>query len=229
MRAVVYQHETHEGLGLFEAPLKAAGFSLVKRFRGVEYHDDVSAQLLIVLGGSMSVGDTEQHPFLRDELAVLVERLAADRPTLGICLGSQLMASAAGGEVSRGKNGLELGIGPVRFTSDGLADPVIKGVPAKMNVAHWHQDTWQPAPGATLLASTDRYTQQAFRLGRSYAFQFHLELDAQDFTRWLDFGAEVLEGQDLTALRAQASKLKTTELNALIERLVHHFAQCART
>jgi len=232
MRAVVFQHETHEGLGLLEPALKAAGFTVVKRFRGVEYHEDVEAQLVVALGGSMGVADTQQHPFLRDELAVLVERLALERPILGVCLGSQLLAAAAGGEVSTGKNGLELGVAPVRWTAAGLLDPVVKGVSAKTSVAHWHRDTWKPIPGATLLASTDRYTQQAFRLGASYGFQFHCELTADDWSRWLDVSRESLEadGHDLAALKAQGSKLKAAEheLTGLIERLVHHFAQVAR-
>ncbi len=136
MRAVIYQHETNEGLGLLEPALKAGGFTLVKRFRGIDYREDVGAELLVVLGGDMSVSDTEQHPFLRDELAVLVERLAVDRPVLGVCLGAQLLASAAGSEVFRGKNGFEVGVAPLRWTVEGLADPVIKGVPAKTVVAH---------------------------------------------------------------------------------------------
>ena len=73
----------------------------------------------------------------------------------------------------------------MRWTRAGLEDPVIKGVSAKSVVAHWHEDTWTPVENATLLASTDRYTQQAFRLGESYGFQFHLEVDEPMIHRWL--------------------------------------------
>ncbi len=233
MRAVVYQHETHEDLGLLEPALRAAGFAVVNRFRGVAYHDDVSAELLVVLGGSMSTSDDAQHPFLRDELAVLVERLGAGKPCLGLCLGAQLMALAAGGEVFVGKNGFELGVAPIRWTNDALADPVIRGVGPKPNVVHWHHDTWRNVPNATLLASTDRYTQQAFRLGPSYAFQFHPELTSDAYLRWLEVEGEALsaEGKDVAALKTQAPKLRAVEAewSALFERLVHHFAQLARS
>ncbi|MDP2274596.1 MAG: glutamine amidotransferase [Archangium sp.] len=230
MRAVVLQHETHEGLGLLERPLLDAGFTLTKRFRGVE-HKDLDAELLVILGGSMSVWATDQHPFLRDELGLLVERLASGKPVLGLCLGAQLLAQAAGAQVSAGKNGLELGVHPVRWTKAALEDPVIKGVGAKSVVAHWHEDTWTAVPNATLLASTDRYTQQAFRLGNSFGLQFHPELTADAYGEWLSRDVELLElyEKDPAELRAGLPKLKAAEAeNALLlERLAHHFARVA--
>ena len=228
MRAVVIQHEKHEDLGLIGPELTRVGFSLVRRFRDLE-RVDLEAELVVILGGGMSVAEVERHPFLQHELAFLTERLALERPCLGICLGSQLLAAAAGAQVSKGKNGFELGIGPVRWTKPGLEDPVIAGAPSRSIVAHWHQDTFSPVPGATLLASTDRYTQQAFRLGSTYAFQFHLELTAEAWLQWIDAGAEALvaAGKDPAALRKEAGKLKAAEpQNAqLLSRLAEHFAR----
>jgi GMP synthase (glutamine-hydrolysing) len=231
MRAVILQHEAHEDLGLFGPALSAEGFSFTKRFRGVEHHD-LDAELVVILGGSMSVADTSAHPFLNDELAFLIERLALGRPCLGICLGAQLLAAAAGSEVTRGKNGFEVGVAPVRWTKQGLEDSVLKGVKPKSTVAHWHEDTWTPVDGSTLLASTDRYTQQAFRLADSYGFQFHLELTGDAFASWLIEGKDVLEavGKDVAELGAQVSKLRgaESENRAVVERLAHHFARVAR-
>lgn len=232
MRAVVLQHESHEGLGLLEPVLVAEGFLVTKRFRSVE-HRDLDAELVVVLGGDMGVGDVDAHPFLAEELAFLTERLAGPRPVLGVCLGAQLLAAAAGATVSRGKNGFEVGVGPVRWTKAAAEDPVFAGVGAKSTVAHWHGDTWSPVPGATLLASTDRYTQQAFRLKDSYGFQFHLELTAAELGRWFDRAAEeltVLHERDLGELRAGLPKLQVAEgaNRLLLERLAHHFARCAR-
>ena len=167
MRAVILQHEHHEGLGLLGPVLTAAGYSLTKRFRDVD-HADLNAELVVVLGGSMSANDVAEHPFIGDERAFLIERLALDRPTLGICLGSQLLAAAAGAEVFPGKNGKEICIGPVKWMKAAQQDAAFQGVGPKSLVAHWHGDTFAPVPGATLLASTDRYAQQAFRIGRAY-------------------------------------------------------------
>jgi GMP synthase (glutamine-hydrolysing) len=229
-RAVVLQHEEHEEAGLLGPALTEAGFTLVRRFRDVQ-HADLEAELVVVLGGSMGVGDTAQHPFLAKEQAFLAERLALERPSLGICLGAQLLAAAAGSEVFNGKNGFEVGVAPVRWTKAGLEDPVLAGLSTKLTVAHWHQDTWSPVRGAQLLGSTDRYTQQAFRLGSTYAFQFHPELAAAAWLRWVEGGTQTLTaaGKDVAALKAEAGKLKAAEpqLVRLCEQLAHHFAACA--
>lgn len=231
MRAVVLQHEEHEGLGLLEPALAQEGFGLVRRFRGVA-HADLDAELVVVMGGAMGVYEAELHPFLHDEVAFLAERLALGRPCLGICLGAQLIASAAGADVFPGKNGFEVGVAPVRWTAEAQRDPVLSGLGAKTVVAHWHGDTHAPVPGATLLASTDRYTQQGFRLGDTYAFQFHLELTADELGRWLDLGAEALaaKGKDAGELKGQLGKLRAVEptLKDVCTRLAHHFAKVAR-
>jgi GMP synthase (glutamine-hydrolysing) len=230
MRAVVFQHEEHEGPGLLGPVLQEAGFTLVRRSRQVR-REDVGAELVVVLGGPMGVYEADQHPFLREELAALAERLANGRPCLGICLGAQLLAAAAGAEVFPGKNGLEVGVGPVRWTQEAQKDAVFAG-PKRTVVAHWHGDTYSPVPGAALLASTDRYTQQAFRLGSSYGLQFHLELTAEELGRWLDRGAEGLaaQGKDVAALRKELGKLRAAEPEnvELLHRLAHHFARAVR-
>jgi GMP synthase (glutamine-hydrolysing) len=120
----------------------------------------------------------------------------------------------------------------VRWTQEGLKDPVIAGMRPRTVVAHWHQDTFKPVPGATLLASTDRYSQQAFRLGSSYAFQFHLELGASDLDRWLTEWGEQLDkrGKNVEELRSQVSKLKAAESEnmEMLHRLANHFAKAVR-
>ncbi len=231
MRAVIFQHEEHEGVGRLGPVLEQVGFSLVKRFRAVR-REDVDAELVVVMGGLMGVYEADQHPFLNEELALLSERIANEQPCLGICLGAQMLAAAAGAEVFPGKNGFEVGAAPVRWTQEGMKDPVIAGVRARTVVAHWHGDTYKAVPGATLLASTDRYSQQAFRLGNSYGFQFHPELTADELGHWLDVQAEDLRlrGKDPQELRGQLPKLKSAEpeLHELLLRLAHHFAKVVR-
>lgn len=230
MRAVVFQHEEHEGPGLLGPVLQEAGFTLVNRFRAVR-REDVDAELLVVMGGRMAVYESEQRPFLRQELGILMERLAYERPCLGFCLGAQMLAAAAGADVFPGKNGFEAGVGPVRWTPEAQKDPVLSGARPRTVVAHWHGDSYAPVPDATLLASTDRYTQQAFRLGASYGFQFHLELTASEMGRWIDLEADSLQqrGKNPQELKAQLPKLKAAEADntEVLHRLAHHFARVA--
>jgi GMP synthase (glutamine-hydrolysing) len=231
MKAVILQHDRHEDLGLLQPALLEVGFKLVKRFRDVE-HSDLEAELVVVMGGGMGVYESDLHPFLAKEQAFLSERLALERPCLGICLGAQLIAAAAGSQVFKGKNGMEIGAAPVRWTKAGLEDPVLKGLSTKLMVAHWHGDTFSPVADAILLASTDRYSQQAFRLGKTYAFQFHPELDAATYLQWLVEAKEALvaAGKDLEALKKDAAKVKAAEpqLNAFCAQVAHHFAAAAQ-
>ncbi|KFE62743.1 GMP synthase [Hyalangium minutum] len=228
---MVFEHDEDAGLAHLGPALQQAGFTLVRRFRTTK-REDVDAELVVVMGGHMGVYEADQHPFLKEEIALLSERLANERPCLGICLGAQMLAAAAGAEVFLGKNGLEAGALPVRWTQEGMKDPVIAGVKPRTVMAHWHQDTFKAVPGATLLASTDRYTQQAFRLGKSYGFQFHMELGAEDLDRWLTQWKDTLakHGKTPEELRTQVPKLKAAqaELTELQHRLAHHFAKAVR-
>jgi GMP synthase (glutamine-hydrolysing) len=122
-----------------------------------------------------------------------------------------------------------MGVALVQWTQEGLKDPVIANVRPRTVVAQWHQDTFEPVPGAALLASSERYTQQAFRLGESYGFQFHLELSAEILERWIARHADAL-GQDARKLRTRLPELEATqaELTGLRHRLANHFAKAVR-
>lgn len=231
MHAIVHQHEPGEGLGWLEPPLRAAGFVPTTRFRAPELAD-ADADLLVVLGGAMGAGDGAEHAFVDVEVEVLRRRLQAGRPSLGICLGAQLLAKAAGARVYRGERGLEVGALPITWTAAGLADPVTGGGERELVVAHWHQDTFDAVPGAQLLASSESYAQQAFRLGSSYAFQFHVELGADELRTWLRGGRTELaaSGFDAEALQAELPRLRAAEAprRALLERLARSLATAAQ-
>jgi GMP synthase (glutamine-hydrolysing) len=137
---------------------------------------------LVVMGGPMGALDDADHPYLAAERAFLAECVARDLPVLGVCLGAQLLAAALGASVHRGPRG-EVGAGTVTLTAAGLADPVLGGSgsgTAELPVVHWHHDTFDLPAGAALLASSERYEHQAFRHGRAYGLQFHVELGTRD-------------------------------------------------
>lgn len=201
--AIAIRHVAFEDLGSFEPVLADAGFD-------VRYHDAglgtwpsaamLDADLLVVLGGPIGAYEADRYPFLRDEIAVLRRRLAARCPTLGICLGAQLMAHAQGADVYPGAR--EIGYAEVTLTAAGqnLLPELVD-----MHVLHWHGDTFDLPPGADLLASTEACRNQAFALGHhALGLQFHLEAGGEAFERWLIGHAVELAkaGIDPVTLRA---------------------------
>jgi GMP synthase-like glutamine amidotransferase len=130
---------------------------------------------LVVMGGPMSVGDTDAYPWLADELQYIAEAIAAGRSVIGVCLGAQLIAAALGARVYRGAH-KEIGWFPVRLTGQGRALDLCDGLPAEQPVFHWHGDTFDLPAGAVHLAETDACANQAFLFGgRVLGLQFHLE------------------------------------------------------
>ena len=186
-RAVVIRHVAFEDLGSFAEPLARHGFRVDTLEAGVDDLDgaDVrTADLLVVLGGPIGAGDERQYPFLADELRLLETRLAADRPTLGICLGAQLMARALG-EAVYGAARKEIGWAPLSLTEAGRASALRHLAPEKTAVLHWHGDTFDLPGGAVHLAATPVCENQAFLWGaRGLALQFHPEATAAGLERW---------------------------------------------
>jgi GMP synthase (glutamine-hydrolysing) len=138
---------------------------------------------LVVLGGSMGVGDAAAWPHLDDTMALIRHAATRAAPVLGICLGAQLAAQALGGRAFPAPDGVEVGWSGVGLTAAGRDDPLLGTVGQAAEMFHWHQDTFDPPPGATLLAYSGRY-HQAFRLGGVVAVQFHPEVDEAVIGRW---------------------------------------------
>lgn len=206
--AVAIRHLAFEDLGHFAPVLAETGYDVRYCDVGLDALDAASgADLLVVLGGPIGVYEEDKYPFLADEIALIEARLAARRPTLGICLGAQLMARALGARVYPGP-AKEIGFAPLTLNAAGRASCLVgfEGKP----VLHWHGDTFDLPAGAALLASTAVCTQQAFALGRNaIGFQFHPEAGAAGFERWLiGHTCELAAaGKSVLALRADYARL----------------------
>lgn len=165
---LVIQHEDYEALAGFEQPLLRRGYQIETiNVRDPAYSTlcFLDPDLLVIMGGPMGVYEQDENPWMNYEIIRVAERIMANRPTLGVCLGSQVMAAAMGAEVYNGPHN-EVGFKPVTLNdaARGSGLESIGGVP----VLHWHGDTFDLPKGATLLASTDLYTNQAFSRGPIY-------------------------------------------------------------
>lgn len=186
-KALFFLHYPSEGPGLLAEGLRRLGWEVLERRLWLE-PPGIPAQtdFLILMGGPMSVRDEEQYPFLRAEKEILRGWLASGGPTLGVCLGAQLMANALGGEVYRGPQE-EIGFFEVERTPEGAADPCFGLFPERFEVFQWHGETFDLPRGAILLARSRLYPHQAFRVGKgAYGLQFHLEVTEGMLKNWLE-------------------------------------------
>ena len=144
---------------------------------------------LLVLGGPQSSLDSaEVSPELTGVRHLLGQALAADVPTLAICLGAQLLAQVGGGSTRVAVDGPEVGAALVAKRDAADDDPLFGPLPLSPDVLEWHHDEIDRLPaGATLLASNPRYENQAYRLGEHvYGLQFHIETDEALVRQWAE-------------------------------------------
>ena len=186
MHVHVLQHVAFEGLGSIHEWLdtRDAQIGYTRFFEDDRLPALDNVDLLIAMGGPMSVNDEEELPWLLAEKAFIAQAVRAGLPFFGACLGVQLLAASLGAEVVPGP-APEVCLLPVFLTEAASTDPVFAGLPRELLTLQWHGDTFSLPEGAVLLASSPSYPNQAFRWGRSaYGIQFHLELSREMAAEW---------------------------------------------
>lgn len=224
MKVVAIRHVAFEGLGSLAASIEQVGGEIWYHEAGVsnlKNLDPLEPDLLVVLGGPLGAYEDANYPFLIDEVGILQARLAADRPTLGICLGAQLMARALGAAVYPGPR-KEIGWSPLTLSNTPQL-PAFRYLDSSVtSVLHWHGDTFDLPTGATLLASTPGYRNQAFKYAkRALGLQFHPEILPADFERWLIGHACEIAGTP--GISVNDLRKNTLEFGAQLHTQARHF------
>ena len=212
-----------------EAAIKSRGME----YQYIRMHNNDNApqtladySALIILGGPMNVYEIEQHPFLVDEERLIHEAINKNIPTLGLCLGAQLIAKTAGVTVFAGRK-KEIGWYPVSLTNEGLNDPLLAGFENYLTVFQWHGDTFDIPSGAKRLAESELFPNQAFKISEMIiGLQFHLEVTEQAVYKWMEEYEKELDSLkdyiDPDKIRKDtAGKIKN--LNELAQRFYTNF------
>ena len=226
---LVLQHVPYEGEGRIADYLRERGmpYDVLRLWEPYAVPDLAKHSALVVMGGPMAA--YEDFPSRRDEVALIEAAIGAPLPTLGICLGSQLIAHALGARVYPnqvdGRAAKEIGFDTVRLTLEGSADPLFKGFPTEIRVLQWHGDAFDLPAGASLLATSSVCRNQAFAFGNVYGLLFHLELTpdmiaglAEVDRAWTHDGFDLDEARLLTEARALAPIMR-----AQCDRLLDNF------
>jgi GMP synthase (glutamine-hydrolysing) len=243
MRALAIVHQPDAGPGVFGDAMRERGVELDEWMlseRGTGPPREIAEyDAVLTFGGAMHADQEDRHPWLRFEKDFLAAMLDDGMPLLAVCLGSQLLAEAAGGTARRASEP-EIGWYEVEVTPEGREDPVIgpitpevtapiRGPITPMFIAfQWHSYEAVPPEGATILARTP-VCPQAFRIGeRAWGIQFHAEVTAADISKWIDdYRSDedaVRVGVDPEALRTETDE-KIADWNRLGRELCGRFLE----
>lgn len=218
-RYLVVQHEAEAPAGWLAERWAELGIALdtVRPDRGQPLPEAVEHDALVVLGGPMNANEDESFPWLAPTKALLGSAVAAGIPTLGVCLGHQLLAVALGGEVIVNPNGRAVGLIPLSLNAAGESDPLLTGLSGH-EVVQYNGDVVSRLPeGATQLATAPDGSIQAARFGpQAWGVQFHPETTPEIFADWMvNFAPEGDEPADgpqrwLAALRSRRATVQAT-------------------
>lgn len=221
MRAVCLKHVPFEGPGAFATALTERGVCLERYLVPQDGLPKDPGDLLIVMGGPMSVNDPDL--WIAEETSFIRSALYAGTPVIGVCLGSQFMAKSLGATIRSGK-ALEIGMTQVTLTAEAKQDPVFSTLPESFEVFEWHGEVFDLPKGSVSLASSNIAPLQAFRYGtHAYGLLFHLEMEENGIDSLCQECAP-----DLTKARLAAQQVKTTalphlpQLHQIADRLIAH-------
>jgi GMP synthase-like glutamine amidotransferase len=184
VKVLVLQHDHDTPLGSLEEPLRDEGCTPVSKFvtGGEELSLDPFAGLVVLGGAAHPDGTGADEAALALERNLIRDALARELPVLGICLGGQLVAQAAGGSAGPAPVA-ELGWYDVEVSAAGRADELLGGMPERFPAFQWHYYRVQPPAGAQVLARNENAV-QAFRVGSAWGLQFHIEATAELIAEW---------------------------------------------
>ncbi|MFC2107139.1 type 1 glutamine amidotransferase [Bacteroidota bacterium] len=182
------QHVPFEDLGYIETWAKDKNYSLTstKLYENTTFPDMDEFDMLIIMGGAMSVNDEEIYPWLSQEKKFLKLSIASDKIILGICLGSQLLATALGAKVYPNKM-KEIGWYPVYLADTAKGEKILKDFPESISVFHWHGDTFDLPKNSVHLMQSEICTNQAFLYNNKVlGLQFHLETSPETLNSMIE-------------------------------------------
>ena len=188
MKGLIIRHIDIEGPGMLGEFLASKGIPM--DFIGLEKGDRLPGDIgdygfIVILGGPMNVYEEDKHPFLKDEDRLIKDAIKKEIPLLGICLGAQLIAKAAGAKVYANPV-KEIGWYDISLTEEGLKDPFFNGLEREFPVFQWHGDTFSIPEGGQLLVSSSLCKNQAFKFRSAYGLQFHVEVTPDIIKSWID-------------------------------------------
>jgi GMP synthase (glutamine-hydrolysing) len=198
-----------EPLGMLEPPLRGAGLAIQTWYPAAQAPPDGLGGYagVIAMGGEPDPDEDERFPWLGTERALLADAVRQELPVLGVCLGAELLAQAAGGRSDR-LAAPEIGWVEVERSPDAAADPLLGALPERFCTFEWHGFGFTAPPGGVLLASSDGRP-QAFRHGeRAWGVQFHPEVDARIIGGWASGAPGALRavGRDPERLLAESER-----------------------
>ncbi|WP_284762084.1 type 1 glutamine amidotransferase [Arthrobacter sp. efr-133-R2A-63] len=226
IEVLVIQPDPHCPLDRFASWLSDEGITarVVQPFNHDTIPHKIEEDALVVLGGDMSSLDDHVYSWLADIRNLIVDASGNRKPTLGICLGAQLMAQAFGGTVTRGDQGLEAGVVRVDWQAAAAKDQLVGGLPRPFLAGSMHGDVIaQLPPSAVWLGMSDQYPHQVFRMGdMSWGVQFHPELSPDSYRQWLT----LVDDNDPLALQRAGQGM--SELEQQDETVTAHTEALAR-